>query len=99
LVIGNTDSNGKEVAMTSPGQRSYQQQVQNNSATFHRNAAYHDQLRRRRQRGPVGVIRRLFGFVFSLVVIAIAVGIFLMIVGQASPDLFNQVKTWFEGLF
>lgn len=87
--------------MTTPGARSaqqaYQQQVQNNSATFHRNAAYHDHIRR--QRGPVGVIRRLLGLVFSLVVIAIAVGIFLMILGQASPELFNQVVTWFEGLF
>lgn len=89
--------------MTTPGSRSaqqaYQQQVQNNSATFQRNAAYQDQLRYRRQRGPVGVIRRLFGIVFSLVVIAIAVGIFLMILGQASPDVLNQVMTWFEGLF
>lgn len=89
--------------MTTPGGRSaqqaYQQQVQNNSATFRRNAAYHDHLRYRGQRGPVGVIRRLLGLVFTLVVIAIAVGIFLMILGQASPDVFNQVMTWFEGLF
>jgi hypothetical protein len=86
--------------MTSPGARSaqqaYQQQVQNNSATFRRNAAYQDQLRYRRQRGPVGAIRRLFGFVFSLVFIAIAVGIFLAILSTAQPDWFDHVMSWFD---
>ena len=50
-------------------------------------------------RGPVGVVRRLFGFVFSLVFIAIAVGIFLMILNAAQPDLFNHVKSWFDSIF
>lgn len=89
--------------MTSPGARSaqqaYQQQVQNNSATFHRNAAYHDQLRYRRRRGPVGMVRRLFGFLFSLLFIAIAVGIFLTILSVALPDWFDHVKTWFDQIF
>ncbi|MCW6006753.1 hypothetical protein K1W54_19510 [Micromonospora sp. CPCC 205371] len=84
--------------MTSPGARSaqqaYQQQVQNNSATFRRNAAYADQLRYRgRRRGPFVFIRRLFGFLFSLVFIAIAIGIFLTILGVARPDWFDQVMS------
>jgi hypothetical protein len=92
--------------MTTPGarqaQQNYQQQVQHNSTTFARNAAYHgQQLRYRRQhpRGPVGPIRRLIGFVFSLVFIAIAVGIFLVILSAAQPDWFNHVKTWFDSIF
>jgi len=89
--------------MTTPGSRSaqqaYQQQVQNNSATFRHNAAYHDQLRYRRQRGPVGMVRRLFGLVFSLVFIAIAVGIFVVILSAAQPDWFNHVQTWFDQIF
>lgn len=90
--------------MTTPGARSaqqaYQQQVQNNSATFRRNAAYHQQqLRYRSPRGPVGPIRRLIGFVFSLVFIAVAVGIFLVILSAAQPDWLNHVTTWFDQIF
>lgn len=85
--------------MTTPGsrqaQQNYQQQVQNNSATFRRNAAYQDQLRHRGRRRPAGPVRRLFGLVFSLVVIAIAVGILLMILSVADPGLFGHVKAWF----
>ncbi len=87
--------------MTTPGarqaQQNYQQQVQQNSATFARNAAYQDQLRRRR--GPVGMVRRLVGLVFSLVFVAIAVGIFLTILSAAEPHWFDHVKTWFEQIF
>lgn len=91
--------------MTTPGarqaQQNYQQQVQNNSATFRRNAAYQDQLRYRRAhpRGPVGPVRRVLGFVFSLVFIAIAVGIFLVILSAAAPDWFDHVKAWFDQIF
>jgi hypothetical protein len=91
--------------MTTPGARSaqqaYQQQVQQNSANFQRNAAHAGYLgyRSRHPRGPVGVVRRLFGFVFSLVVIAIAVGIFLVILSAAQPDWFDHVKTWFDQIF
>ena len=57
---------------------------------------YQDQLRYRRRRGPVGAIRRLFGFVFSIVFIAIAVGIFLAILSTAQPDWFDHVMSWFD---
>lgn len=86
--------------MTTPGgrqaQQNYQQQVQHDRATFARNSAYHAQ---RRRRGPVGVVRRLLGLVFSLVFVAIAVGIFLMILNAAQPHLLDQAKTWFERSF
>ncbi|MCR3754304.1 hypothetical protein [Lentzea californiensis] len=69
--------------MTTPGsqgaQQAYQQQVRQNSATFHRNAAYQDQVRRRR---PAGVVRRVLGVVFSLLFALVAVGIFLAIVSS-----------------
>ncbi len=86
--------------MTTPGarsaQQSYQQQVQNNSATFRRNAASYYQLRHRGRRHPAGPVRRLFGLVFSLVFIAIAVGILLVILSMAEPGLSDHVKTWFS---
>ena len=89
--------------MTTPGARSaqqnYQQQVQNNSATFRRNAAYQDHRRYQRRRGPLGAVRRLLGLVFSLVSVAIAVGILLVILSAAQPDWLDHVKTWFEGAF
>jgi len=89
--------------MTSPGarqaQQNYQQQVQNNSATFRRNAAYDDARRRRQARGPVGPVRRLLGLVFSLVFVAIAVGIFLMILNTAQPELLDHVTTWVDKKF
>ncbi|WP_053847370.1 hypothetical protein [Streptomyces sp. NRRL B-24085] len=91
--------------MTTPGsrqaQQNYQQQVRHNSATFARNAAHHNQLRYRgtHPRGPVGVIRRLLGLVFSVVFLVIALGIFLMILSAVAPDWFDHVKTWFEGTF
>lgn len=81
--------------MTSPGargaQQAYQQQAQNSSATFRRNTASHDQLRRRRG-GPV---RRLLGLVFSLAFVAIVVGILLTVLSAAQPDWF----AWFDQLF
>lgn len=86
--------------MTSPGargaQQAYQQQAQNNSATFRRNTASHDQLRRR---GPAGAVRRLVGLVFSLVFIAIVAGILLTVLSAAQPDWFDHVTTWFGQLF
>lgn len=88
--------------MTSPGarqaQQNYQQQVQNNSATFRRNAAHADYLRHR-GRGPVGMVRRLFGLVFSLVFIAIAIGVFLVILNVAQADGADHVTTWFDQIF
>jgi len=86
--------------MTTPGgrqaQQNYQQQVQHNSATFRRNAAYHDHLR---HRGPGSVVRRLLGLVFSLVFIAVAVAIALVILSAAQPDWFGHVTTWFDQIF
>jgi hypothetical protein len=86
--------------MTSPGARqaqpNYQQQVQHNSSTFQHNAAYHASMRRR---GPMGPVRALLGLVFSLLFIAIAVGIFLMILNAAQPELLDQAKTWLDQTF
>ncbi|MGW3960009.1 hypothetical protein ACWED2_09295 [Amycolatopsis sp. NPDC005003] len=83
--------------MTTPGsrqaQQNYQQQVQHDRSTFARNSAYHAQ---RRRRGPVGVVRGLLVLVFPLVIIAIAAGIFLMVLSAAEPHLLDQVSTWFE---
>lgn len=90
--------------MTNPGARSaqqaYQQQVHhNNSANFHRNAAYQDQLRYRRQRGPVSAVGRFFRFVFTLVFLVTVIGIFLTILSAAQPDWFGHVKMWFDQIF
>jgi hypothetical protein len=88
--------------MTTPGsrqaQQNYQQQVQNNSATFRRDAAHADHLRHRRRRGPVGMVRRLFGLVFSLVFIAIVVVVLLVVLNLAQPDWFGHGTTWFDQL-
>ena len=82
--------------MTSPGargaQQAYQQQAQNSSATFRRNAASHDQLRRRGRGGPV---RRLAGLLFTLVFLAIVVGILLTVLSVAQPEWF----AWFDEIF
>lgn len=86
--------------MTTPGsrqaQQNYQQQIQHGRSTFARNAAYHGQ---RRRRGTGGVISGLFGFVFALLFMAIAIGILLVILNAAQPDLLDQVKSWFEHTF
>ncbi|HEX6356657.1 hypothetical protein [Actinophytocola sp.] len=88
--------------MTTPGsrqaQQTYQQQVQNNSATFRRNAAHADHLRYRR-RGRVGVVRRLFGLMFSLVFLAIVAAIFVVVLSAAQPDWFDNVQAWFDQIF
>ncbi|WP_134668013.1 MULTISPECIES: hypothetical protein [unclassified Amycolatopsis] len=83
--------------MTTPAgrnaQQNYQRQVQQNSTTFARNAAYHAQLNRRR--GSGGLARGLVGFLFSLVFIAIAVGVLLVVLATAQPEWFEHVKNWF----
>jgi hypothetical protein len=84
------------------GQQAQQQQAQHNrSAAFHRQAAYHDHLRRRRRggRGRFGLLGRLVGLVFTLVTIAVAVGIFLLILSQAQPAWFDTITSWFENTF
>jgi hypothetical protein len=82
--------------MTSPGargaQQAYQQQVRQNSAAFHRNTAH-------RPRGPVGLIGRAFGLVFSLVFVAVVIGIFLTVLGAVEPHWLSHVKTWFDRMF
>lgn len=83
--------------MTNPGSMG-QQAAQQAAARAQQAAAnsyylaHRNDVRRPRRGGLFGVVRRLVGFVFSLVVIAIAIGIFLLILSQAQPD-------WFEGLF
>jgi len=55
-----------------------------------------------RPRGPMGffgAIGRLIGLVITLAVIAVAVGIFLMVLGQVQPDWFANVTSWFESTF
>lgn len=56
---GRGDDGG--ATMTTPASQGAQQ-VRQNSATFHNNAAYQDQVRR----CPAGVVRRALGIVFSL---------------------------------
>lgn len=85
--------------MTNPGYQSQQaaaaasraQQAAANSYYL----AHRNDVRRPRRGGVLGAIRRLVGLVFSLVVIAIAIGIFLLILSQAQPDWFDQVMSWF----
>jgi hypothetical protein len=88
--------------MTNPGarqaQQNYQRQVQQNSANFARDTAYQAQLRNHR-RGPVGPVRRLLRFLFSLMFLAIAVGIVLAILSAAQPEWFDYLKTWFNQIF
>ena len=89
--------------MTSPGsrqaQQNYQQQVQHFSTFQRQSAEAQRQLGHRRHRGPAGPIRRLIGFVFSLVFIAIAAGVFLVILTTADPHWFDHVKTWLGSIF
>ena len=89
--------------MTTPGargaQQSYQQQVQSNSAAFRRNAADDDRRRRARPSGPIGLIGRAFGLLFSLVFVAVVIGIFLTVLGAVEPDWLSHVKTWFDRMF
>ncbi|SRR6266496_4744204 len=95
--------------MTNPGfmgQRAGQQASQsfNNASQQHASqtsqdavrhsltAARHGGYRPRRSRP----LRRLVGFVFTLVFLAVAAGIALLILSQAAPDLFDQVLSWFR---
>lgn len=82
--------------MTTPGQQGAAAASRARQATADSHyLARRNQHGRPRGGGFFGLIGRLIGLVFTLVVVAIAAGIFLMILGQASPDLFNQLKTWF----
>ncbi|HEX7659777.1 MAG TPA: hypothetical protein VF444_09870 [Pseudonocardiaceae bacterium] len=99
--------------MTNPGQQWAQQAAQqanqqaqrNADALFRRNAADHDRyLARRRQAsagptGVFGVLGRLVGLVVALAIIAIAVGIFVVILNAAEPGWFGLVQTWFQRIF
>lgn len=101
--------------MTDPGQQAAQQAAasaaqasRHNAANAHHlnvqagHRAAHNHYRRPRgpRRGGVfGLLGRLIGFVFALVVIAVAVAIALMVLSQANPDLFTELRTWFDGLF
>jgi transposase InsO family protein len=71
-------------------------------------ARHHDTMARRntsyhyRSPGGMGFFRaigRLIGMVFALVIIAIAVGVFLVVLSQVQPDWFDTVKTLFHRTF
>jgi hypothetical protein len=49
--------------------------------------------------GPIGLLGRLIGFVITLAVIAVAVGIFPKVLGQAEPGRLHHLATWFDGRF
>ncbi|HEY1571323.1 MAG TPA: hypothetical protein VGG05_08285 [Pseudonocardiaceae bacterium] len=74
-----------------PAQRAHQQQVQHDRATF---AAHQNHVRYRRRRGPAGPHGRLFGVVFALVFLAVAVWIFLTVLSGTEPDRLDHVRTW-----
>lgn len=63
------------------------------------NAARRHHYRPHSRVGFFGVIGRLFTLVFTLVFLAVAVGIFMIILSQAQPDWFTHIKTWFEHTF
>jgi hypothetical protein len=92
--------------MTGPGFQASQQAAQSAARAAQQNAAYGASLNNRiphangyrRPSGPVGLIGRLIGFVLTLVVLALAVGIFLLVFSKAQPDLFHQFTTWLHGL-
>jgi hypothetical protein len=73
----------------------YQNQVRHSSSVFqsqqHRTGG-------RRRPGLFGLIGRLVGLVVSLVIIAVAIGIFLFILSQARPEWYHSVMTWLDGL-
>src|SRR5262249_14393361 len=59
----------------------------------------HSNYRPHRRVGFFGMIGRLVSLVFTLVIIAVAVGIFLVILSQAQPDWFTHIKAWFNHTF
>jgi hypothetical protein len=52
-----------------------------------------------RRVGFFGVIGRLVSLLFTLVFLAVAAGIVLVILSQAQPDWFAHLKTWFDHTF
>jgi hypothetical protein len=73
-------------------QASYAQQmnVQNASRAAH-NHRYHY--------GPPargGAVRKLFAVLFTLVFLAILVGVALVVLGATQPDWFDHLRAWFE---
>jgi hypothetical protein len=105
---------GKGVVMTSPGsmgQQAAQQAAASASrgAQQHASASYQHTVRhasnavhrQQHYRGGrrFGLLGRLVSLVFTLVIIAVAVGIVLLVLGQAQPDWFDSALTWFERTF
>jgi hypothetical protein len=98
--------------MTNPGQQAAQQAAASASRAAQQQAsmAYQNQVRHassaaQRQhyraggRRRFGLLGRLFAFLFSLVILAVAAGIFLAVLSQAQPQWFHSIMTWLNGLF
>jgi hypothetical protein len=68
----------------------YQQTVRHASSLNHQ--------RHYRGGGGLGMFGRVASAVFSLVVLAAALGILLLILSQAQPHLFHVVTTWLDSL-
>jgi hypothetical protein len=54
---------------------------------------------RRPVRGGAGVVGRFFGAVAALVVIAFAIGVFVLIADRVDPHWFHDVTTFIQNLF
>lgn len=59
---------------------------------------YHDSARRTTPPAS-GPVRRLVGLLFSLVVVAVVIGILLVVLGAVAPDWFDQVTGFFGEIF
>jgi hypothetical protein len=70
-------------------------QAASNAGRRHSNR-YH---RPHRRGGFFGAIGRLVSLLFTLVFLAVATGVFLMILSQAQPDWYAHLKAWFDHTF
>nr|WP_042191142.1 hypothetical protein [Kibdelosporangium sp. MJ126-NF4]CEL19870.1 hypothetical protein [Kibdelosporangium sp. MJ126-NF4]CTQ97094.1 hypothetical protein [Kibdelosporangium sp. MJ126-NF4] len=68
-------------------------------AMQHASSLSHRHHSRSAGRGGFGLLGRLVGLVFTLVSLAIAAGVFLLILSQAQPEWFHGVMTWLDRLF
>ncbi|MGH3377719.1 MAG: hypothetical protein ACRDP6_23600 [Actinoallomurus sp.] len=77
-------------AASSHAQRAYQ------SAEASRHASFVARSHHGGGSGVFGLLGRLIGFVVTLAVIALAVGIFLAALGRANPGALHQLETWLQ---
>lgn len=68
----------------------YNMTLQNAARSHQRNHPY-------RPAGFLGGVGKVISTVVSLMLIAIAVAVFLMILNAVQPDLLNQIKAWLSG--